>query len=122
LSAGGVTVGGTVQSVLADLVTTLSKIVPAGATNIEFDVAVDVSAVKAAGIEASRDCTVKTNSTSAPDDTLSLVAGVPLIWVTGDAATFFLTADVTKFYITTPAGTDTTFKFTAAIDSTPVLS
>lgn len=119
-SAGGVTVGGVIQTVTGDMVQTLSKVVPASSTNAEFDIAVDVSTIKGVGIEASHDTTVKTNSTSAPDNTLALVGGIPLIWTVGDIPANFLTVDVTKFYVTT-GGSDTTVKFVAVTDSTPVL-
>jgi hypothetical protein len=120
VSAGGLTVGGTVQTVDGDMVATLSKTVPATSTNAEFDFNIDISTIKAIGMEVSQDTTVKTNSTSAPDDTLAMVGGKPLIWVTGDLAALFLSVDVTKFYLTT-GGNDTTFKVTVVTDSTPVL-
>ena len=120
LSAGGVTVGGTVQTVDGDMCATLSKTVPASLTNAEFDFNIDISTVKAIGLEVSHDATIKTNSTSSPGDTIAALGGKPMIWVTGDIASLFLTADVTKFYVTT-GGNDTTFKVTVCSDSTPVL-
>ena len=120
VSVGGVTIGGTQQSVLTDGQVTLSKVVPGNTTDGRFNVTVDVSETKVMAIETSKDCTVETNSASSPSDTLALKANIPLIWVVGDAAAAFLTVDVTALYVTT--GTDdTTLKFVAAIDTTPVL-
>lgn len=120
-SAGGVTVGGVIQTVAGDMVATLSKIVPASTTNGEFDFAVDVSTVKGMAMEVSHDATVKTNSTSTPGNTLTLLAGIPVVWVAGDDADAFLTVDVTTFYVTT-GGLDTAFRFVVVSDSTPVLA
>jgi hypothetical protein len=120
VTIGGVSIGGTVQTVTTDLVTAFQKTIPTG-TNTEVDITVDISTCKVMAIEADNDCTVKTNSTSAPDDTLALKARQPLIWADGDPSGLqFLTADVTKFYVTTT--TATLLKFGSASDSTPVLS
>lgn len=121
LSVGGITVGGTAQTVMADYPQGLQKTIPGGTTNAEFDIAIDVSTVKAVGIETNHDATVKTNSTSVPDDTLALIGGVAMIWVTGDVASNFLTVDVTKLYVTIPGSVETLFKLTLVGDSTPVL-
>ena len=115
----GVAFGGTTLTVLADGGTAMQKTLGI-VTNGEFDVPVDISTVLCMAIEADNDCTVKTNSTSAPTDTIALKAKSPLIWATGyPAGMQFLSADVTKFYITTTVAT--IIKFAAGTDTTPVI-
>ena len=115
---GAGTVGGTVATVNPDSQTFISKSIPANSTNFEIQIVVDVSTVTIAAIEASKDCTVKTNSTSDPDDTLALKAAQAIGWRTNDVATLFLTVDVVKFYITTGAEA-TLFTFGFGVDATP---
>lgn len=117
---GSFTVGGTVDSIICDGKTSISKTIPANSTNAEIDVVVDVSTVVVAAIEANKNCTVKTNSTSAPDDTLTLLANKAVGWKTNDVASLFLTADVTKLYVTTGAEA-TIIKFGVGYDATPAL-
>lgn len=120
LTAGGVTVGGVTQTVAADRVTTFKKTIPANTTNGVVEVVVDISAVKACGIVANKACTVKTNSTSAPDDTLTLAENKPLIYVHTDPdSNLFLSADVTTLYVTTTVATE--LKVVVCEDSTPGL-
>lgn len=60
--------------------------------------------------------TVETNSSSAPDQTFFLSAGVPVDWIYGDG-TSPVTVTVTKLYLTCPS--NGTFKVRALIDATP---
>src|SRR5690349_9491926 len=122
----GLSIGGTVQTVLADAAVTFSKTISTG-TDREIDLNVDTTTVQLMAIEADNDCDVYTNANHSGsfDDHLQLKARQPLIWSTGDPAEAkFMTGDgtnhiVTKFYVTTT--TATLLKFGAAIDSTPVL-
>jgi hypothetical protein len=118
----GMTIGGTVQTVLADAAVTFSKTISIGIDR-RVDITVDVSAVQLMAIEADNDCDVYTNAIAggAYDDHLVLKARQPLIWATGDPADLkWLTEDVTALYVT--ATVATLLKFAAAIDSTPVLT
>lgn len=73
------------------------------ATNVEILQTLDVSEVKGLVLLCSADATLKTNSTSAPDDTINLTAGRAVSWLTGQGVNP-LTADVTKFYATCADG------------------
>jgi hypothetical protein len=120
MTIAGMAIGGTVQTVSADLAVTFSKTLPTG-TNHRIDLSIPVAAIKAVAIEADNDCTIKTNETVEPPDEIELKAKQPLIWATGDPAELlYLTTDVTAFYVTTT--TSTLLKFGAAIDSTPVVN
>ncbi len=55
---------------------------------------------------ADQNCTVKTNSNSSPQDTISLVAGVPYFWSKSGGLTNPFGGDVTGAFVTcTPATT-----------------
>jgi hypothetical protein len=90
-----------------------------GVTNGEIDIALDVSAIKAMVMYSTQALTVKTNSTSAPDNTISLAAGKQLVWTTDHLDACPLTADVTKFYVTNDSGSTATVKFRFLVDVTP---
>jgi len=118
---GGLTIGGVGQTIPADKHVAIKKTVPKNSTNIQFDVAADISDAVGMAIEASQDCTVYTNdlSTGTPTDTLSLKKNVPVLWSLGDpVAAKFLSADVTAVYVTT-GSEDTKLAFAVAEDVTP---
>jgi hypothetical protein len=123
----GLTMGGTVQTVLADGAVTFSKTI-ATLTDAHIAINLDTTTVQLMAIEADNDCDVYTNAihSGSYDDHLVLKARQPLIWATGDPAGLkFMTGDdslhiITAFYVTTT--TATLLKFGAAVDSTPVLS
>ena len=118
---GTLTIGGTVQAILGDQLIDVSKILPTVSTDVEIDLAIDVSAVQLMALETDQDATVKTNSTSAPDDTLALKAKQPLIWTKDQpTAIRFFSADVTKLYVTTTVA-QTAIKFGALLSIVPSL-
>jgi hypothetical protein len=93
--------------------------IASGVTNAEVDVTVDVSAIKSFVMFSTQAVTVKTNSTSAPDNTIALTAGHQLVWTTDHIEANPLTADVTKFYITNASGSAAAVKFRFLVDATP---
>jgi len=98
---------------------TLDETVADGQTDKQVTVALDVSAVKAFYIVSDQSVTLETNSGSAPDDTISLVAGVPYWWSTDSYDTFQLGTDVTAFFFTNASGATATIKMEAIQDATP---
>ncbi len=87
-------------------------------TDTLVNVAIDVSAIKSLYICSDVAMTLETNSSSAPDDTISLIAGVPLEWQAG--VSYYacpLTVDVTKVYLTNVA--QAAFELYVIQDSTP---
>lgn len=78
---------------------------------------IDVSQIKLLWIMADVAMTVETNSGSAPDDTLTLVANEPIVWWDGCGWPCPLGTDVAAFYITnTTAGN---LKAHFVLDATP---
>jgi hypothetical protein len=99
--------------------------IPAGAVNKRITMALDVSNVKSvaivvAAITATKAITVKTNSTSAPDDTLTLTPAAPgFVWMEGMPFDNPLGTDVTDFYVTSTDTVDRNLKIYACADVTP---
>lgn len=73
------------------------------ADDVEILQTLDVSEVKGLVLLCSADATLKTNSSSEPDDTISLTAGRSVSWITGQGANP-LTADVTSFFASSTTG------------------
>lgn len=105
----GKVVGGIVTTISGSSRNYAETNVAASQTNTQFDVEIDVTNAKVISIVSDADCTIKTNNSSTPADTLTLVANKPLVWdetQTKDAAAAiekFLSADVTTLYVTTGA-------------------
>lgn len=79
-------------------------------TNFEFDVAIKASAVQSILLYSDQALTLKTNSTSSPQETINLKAGIPHMWNTDSYATIMFAGDVTKIYATNSGGTAANFK------------
>ena len=61
---------------------------------------------------------VETNSGSAPDETFTLDANVPMVWTDDDKSTNPLATDITGLFITNSSGSTANFKFFALYDAT----
>lgn len=96
-------------------------IVPALAVNMEIDVTVPHAAIRSMVLFAATAMTVKTNSSSAPTDTIPLAEGTQIVWNTNHSEACPFTADVTKLFISNPGSVAGAFKFRALLDSTPVV-
>lgn len=120
ISGFGISIGGVSQTISVEGGEIFDGSVAASQTNLEIATPnVDLTTASVMAIVADKDCTVKTNSTSAPDDTLALKANIPLSWMTGDlAANKFLTVNVIKWFITTGASV-TKLKILIGSDPTP---
>jgi hypothetical protein len=114
---------GTVSSVTrtytCDAEHNFDGVIATGAVNAEIDVAVTKAAIKTMMLSSTQAVTVKTNSSSSPQETINLTAGQLLMWTVDDTAACPFSADVTKMYVTNASGKDATFKFRALVDSTP---
>lgn len=85
---------------------TIDQTIPASSTNLLVSCAWTVANTESIFIVASQNCTIKTNSSGSPANTINLVAGIPLIW--GASAGYYtnlFTTNVTSWYLTTSAAT-----------------
>ena len=82
--------------------------------------ALDVSAVKLFVMQSDQDCTVKTNSSGAPANTITLEAGIPYDWHEDEPDAFQLDTDVTALYVTDDSGgNDAMLEIRSITDPTP---
>ena len=100
-----------------DVEVAISQTIVASAANVEVLVAIDISALQSIVIKSSTNCTVKTNDSGAPDDTITLVAGVPYVWTINSYAASELTADVSKIFVTNLQAAEQTFQLLALTDT-----
>jgi hypothetical protein len=121
LSDGALTVAKTSTLVVKTLTKLDAEEVPVLTSDKKFTTAVDISEVKALSIVASAACTVYVNdlSTGAPDATIVLSAGVPVLWDVGTGGTNpFGIADITSLYVTNVSDTKAvTISFLAGWDT-----
>lgn len=87
-----------------DLLSVIDEEIAASTTNDEIVIAIDVSNLVVLGIYSNVDLTIKTNSSGSPDDTLSIVGGVPYVWDEDSYDACLIGTDVTKIFVTTGAG------------------
>ncbi|HEY1188101.1 MAG TPA: hypothetical protein VGE74_10615 [Gemmata sp.] len=74
--------------------------VPGSTTNQEEVIAFPYATLLEVFISSDVTLTLKTNSSSVPDDTITITAGKPLVWYAGCGLANPFTADVTKIYLT----------------------
>ena len=107
----------TSETLEGDVEAAVSQDIDASAVNIEILVALDVSKLQSVVIKSSQDCTVKTNSSGSPDDTLTLVANVPYVWTINSYDASLITADVSKIFVTNGAAVAMTFQLLALAEA-----
>lgn len=114
-AAGGAVV--TSVSVTADAELNVDVTLSASTSDKEIDFILDQDNAQALCLYCSAACTIKTNSSSAPDDTISLTAGVAVLCKSNAEVLALLSADITKIYVTCSAGGD--LKIRSLSDITP---
>lgn len=110
------------ESITNNTESTYSDSIPDSTSNAEVDMVLTVANLKSICINSSAAITIKTNSTSSPDDTLVLVAGGQcIVWslATDGTAKRPLTANTTKFYITNASGGPAQVDIRILADQTP---
>lgn len=100
---------------------TYAETIAGEATNVLVACNLDVSAMHLLFIKASGALTLKTNSSSVPDDTLAVPASNDgsILWYTGCGKANPLTEDVTALYVTNAAETDVVLEIEVVDDPTP---
>lgn len=106
LAAGSIT--GQATDTGNTLVTTTTTF-PASSTNASLTLAFTKANLQSSFIVADQPCTIKTNSSGSPSETITLVAGIPhptYSWSKSSGVTNPWTTDVTTAFVTcTPATT-----------------
>ena len=102
---GGSTPIGDTVTVVGELATEANVAVNGNATNQEEGIAFPYATLREVYIKSDRTLTLKTNSSSAPDDTITITAGVPLVWHYQSGLANPFTADVTSIFLTNAGAT-----------------
>lgn len=76
---------------------------PAAQTNISNAAAFPFAKAKSIFMKALSDTVIKTNSSSDPDDTITLAAGIPVSWDQASPWDCPFTADVEEIYVSNAA-------------------
>ncbi len=98
----------------------LSEPIPDSSTNLSLPlIGLDISALKTLYLVADQDLTVKTNSSTEPDDTLTLESGQPLVWWDGNGFAAPFSEDVATLFVTNASGDDAVLQLFALLDATP---
>ena len=79
--------------------------VAGGVVNQQFSLALTKAAVQVIYIFCDQNVTIKTNSTSTPQDTITITAGNPFLWSAGSGIANPLVGDVTTAYVSNPGST-----------------
>ncbi len=92
-----------------------------GQTAFQVDISLVRSTLKALSIYSDRAVTIKTNSSSSPTDTITLVAGQNLVWslATDGLSKCPISASVTALYIANASGAAASVKIRSLSDATP---
>lgn len=113
--AGGETV--TNQVTITEDAAVYADLTAAGEATTAADLAIPYASLSALFITSSQDVTIKTNSADTPDDTITLTAGVPLLWYEGCGHANPLTADVASLHMVVAGATAATVKVRALYDA-----
>lgn len=132
VNAGGMSFVPVQQEVLSDGGAALARDLPGNATDIEFTFAVPVlasvkafflSCKKKAGETAEAGTLViKTNSSTAPDDTWTIRPVRGLAWDSDDPTALPITSPITKIFVSNTGSSILEFTAFAALDATPGVS
>lgn len=93
--------------------------IPDASDDLELLVGFSVVGLKLLVLSADQDLLLKTNSDSAPDDTVTLTAGSPVIWYQGCGWELPFESAVTALYVTNASGAEATLRMRALFDPTP---
>ncbi|MDP9292787.1 MAG: hypothetical protein M3O82_10560 [Verrucomicrobiota bacterium] len=105
---------GTVSSVLktytGDAEENVEDVVAVGITNKLYTVAITKTQIVSMCIYSSGAVTIKTNSSSAPTETITLAAGDAKTWATDHAESCPFSANITALYVTNTGSVPATLK------------
>ena len=119
VNAGGVPLVATQQRASGSAMLVIQEEIAGSGTDVQVAASIDEGALEGLAILSDRDLTLKTNSSSVPDDTFALKAGVPVIWTTGSATAKPLGDDVTALFATNAGSQAAKLTIVAITDATP---
>lgn len=92
-----------------------------GTTDDLVDLAFALAQLKVVYLASDQAITIKTNSSGAPQETINLLANVPLLWTEDDyqASSTLFAGDVTALYLTNGSGSAAAVEMRVLLDGTP---
>ena len=98
----------------------ISEAIPDNSTDLEVAMVMDVSEIALVLITCDREITFKTNSSSVPDETITVDENTPIAWGSGLSGSNPLETDITAIFITNNVDElDATLKVRVLYDPTP---
>lgn len=97
----------------------LDVTVPGSTNDVQVAVEIDVSALKSVFIQSSETVTLETNSSSAPNETITITKDKPLVWYEGCGWANPFATDVTAIYLTRGSAGDAAVSIRFGYDATP---
>jgi hypothetical protein len=101
-TAGGSITGTTVCT--GDMEQNADVVLSAGASNVLLTYAFTRANAKSCVLYCSGDCTIKTNSSGSPQDTITLNPGIPIPAASLTAVEAIFSGNITAFYLSSTAG------------------
>lgn len=105
------TVTNVTQSFTGDSELGVNDSVAGSTTNKHYAVAVTKAQIVSMALYSSQAVTIKTNSSTTPQETITLTAGQQIVWFSTSTDTCPFSADVTGFYVTNAGSTASSIKF-----------
>lgn len=115
---GGATVTQNV-TLTAEAGQVLDVAVAGSTTDLQVNLAIDVSQLSHIFLLADGALTIQTNDGTSADDTITLAANKPLVWYSGCGLACPLTVDVTDLYLTNASGSTVNLQVRVQSDATP---
>jgi len=98
------TIASTTDTYTGDSENDLEEVVAGSATNVEYDLVLTVANIVSMIIYSDHDLVIKTNSTAAPGNTVTLTAKKQVVWNTDSVMAKPFTVNTTKLFVSN-AGT-----------------
>jgi hypothetical protein len=108
------TIATTSNDYTADGATGIDDVVPPSTTNKEYDLPVTLANVKSLLIYSDQALTIKTNSSVTPSDTITVKAGIPIVWNTDMINSIPFATNVAKMFITNAGANSANMKVRCA--------
>lgn len=115
-SPGGVDITASVSE-SADAEQNRELAIAASTPDQQFDLDFAFADLKSIFMLADQDLTIETNDGTTPDDTISLVAGVPFWWCDSSGLPNPFSADISAIFVTNAEAETATLKIRALFDS-----
>ena len=113
------TISGATNSYVSDAGQVYDFVVPANTVNHEIDIVLTVANIKALGMLSDQDVTIKTNSSSTPQETIAMQGKKPIVWTPDNGQVIPFAGNITKMYFSNAGSVDANVKLGFAVQQEP---